>query len=250
MHQARRVTALLLAGALALAACSSDDEAEAVPPIGGEDADDDSSTGDLGVEDAAPDDERDEGDTADDEEPFAVPDEIDEDYAEQVVNALLEIDTDILVTALGQEAGEPLDPDALDQLHAITAGEQRTRSMERLQARIDRPELNDGLLPPEEVTATVLDVDDVIHAEPNNCVLVAGFWDLSGTASEPPGDEMKTVFSLSRIDRGVTSVTRNPTPWAIRDISVLQDGSGEPIPRTEWETVNFPDDFDRTCKDR
>jgi hypothetical protein len=47
------------------------------------------------------------------EDPYAVPDEIDEDYVERVINAILEVQSEVLRGALQQEQGENLDSDLL-----------------------------------------------------------------------------------------------------------------------------------------
>jgi hypothetical protein len=237
MRDTRRVAAALAAGLLLLTACASNDGgSDDAPPIGG-DEDEDS-------------DDVENVDEGDEEEPFAVPDEIDEDYAEDVINALLEIDYEVLVTALEQEPGEALDVEATDRLHAILDGARRDLMMERLQSYIDDPASAEGLLPPEEMNPTYVEVDALIHTEPERCILVGGYWNLEGTATDPPDDEMRTVFSLSRVDRSVTDEDRNPTPWAIRDMSPLRDGDQQPIPVTQWDEINFPEDFDRTCENR
>jgi hypothetical protein len=237
MRDTRRVAAALAAGLLLLTACaSSDDGSDDAPPIGG-DEDDDSD--DVETED--------EEEDEDEEEPFAVPDEIDEDYAENVINALLEIDTEILVTALRQEPGETLDVEATDRLHAISDGNYRESSMRDLQEYIDAPETADGFLPPDEIEPSRVEVDAILHEEPENCLMVAGWWDLRGTAREPLPPEERALFSLGRVDQEVTDRERNPTPWQLRDLGLLQSG-GEPIPEEQWGDLDF-EAFDNSCEE-
>lgn len=238
MGHTRRVAAAMSAGLLLLTACAHDDGNDDPAPIGGENEAD---PGDADTTDE---------DAEEEDEPYAVPDEIDEDYAEDVINALLEIDHEILVTALQQEQGEPLDLEATDRLHAIADGDRRKSSLRRLQGYIDDPETAQGLLPPNESKPSQMEVDSVIHAESEHCMLVAGWWDRNGMATDPPPEERKTVFSLSRVDREATSVERNPTPWMIRHIAPLQADDGEPIPDEEWGEIDFADALDRTCEER
>ena len=238
MRQTRRIAAALSAGMLLLTACGNDADDNPEPIGGDEDAQEDSEP------------EPDEGDDEDDEEPYAVPDEIDEDYAEDVINALLEIDFEALRIALEQESGENLDFDAADRVHAISDGRRRERFLETLQDYVDDPEPPEALLPSSEMSATRFDAEMVIHAEPERCMIVAGWWDLSNTTVDPPGEEEKSLFSLARVDREVTEADRNPTPWAIRHVSQLTDPDGEPIPAAEWQTLDFGDALDHECEDR
>lgn len=238
MGHTRRVAAAMSAGLLLLTACAHDDGNDDPAPIGGENGAD---PGDADTTDE---------DAEEEDEPYAVPDEIDEDYAEDVINALLEIDHEILVTALQQEQGEPLDLEATDRLHAISDGDFRESTMRQLQSYIDDPGNAKGFLPPSESEASQVDVDSVIHAEPGHCILAAGWWDRRGIATDPPPRERKTVFSLSRLDREITSRERNPTPWLIRHIAPLQTDDGEAIPEEQWDEIDFADALDRTCEER
>ncbi len=236
MRQTRRIAAALSAGLLLLTACGNDADDNPEPIGGDEDAQEDS------------DPEPDEGDDENDEEPYAVPDEIDEDYAEDVINALLEVDTEIHIVALQQSPGEPLDLDAADRLHAIAEGDRRDLLMENLQGYVDDPTTAEGLLAPDEMEPTRLEVDAVLHAETERCLIVAGWWDRSGNAVDPPPPDRKSVFSLARVDRDVTSLDRNPTPWRIRAIAPMHSG-GEEIPQEQWGDIDFGDALDRACED-
>jgi hypothetical protein len=237
MRLTRRYAAALVTGLLLLTACNGDDNEPAPdpPPIGGDEDEDDE------------DDEDNEAVEDEDEEPYAVPDEIDEAYAEEVINVLLEIDTEVLKIALEQDQGELLDPQAVDRVHAIADGRQRDSFLESLQRYIDDPSTAQGLLPVDEMGVSRFEARGVLHAEPERCMLVVGWWDRTEIATDPP--EMDSLVSLSRLDRDVTSLERNPTPWVIREISPMLIND-EPVPEERWDDIDFGDDPDRTCEDR
>ena len=240
MRQARRYVAALTAGLLLLTACNGDNNSPEPdpPPIGGEEDDEDDG------------DEFNEAVDEEDEEPYAVPDEVDEAYAEEVINVLLEIDVEALRIALRQEPGETLDSEAADRVAAISDGRRQAAFLETLQGYVDSPEPPERLLPPTEMSATTFHALQVLHAEPDRCLLVAGWWDLSSTTLDAPDRDEISVFSLSRVDREVTDQGRNPTPWAIRHVAAMADTDGEPIPEDEWSDIEFGDALDRTCEDR
>lgn len=233
--RARLPAAALIGASLLLAACTgAEGETDGeVPPLGGEDG---QST------DSGP------ADDPGNEEPYAVPDEIDEAYAEEVINALLEIDTEALIIALEQEPGEPLGIEAVDRIHAISVGERRATAMEDFQSYVDHPERKDAFLPPDEIAPSRIDLDSIYHYEPDRCLLVVGWWDRTTLAIETSSPDNLSMFSLSRIDRDVTTLERNPTPWAIRHISPMES-DGEQIPRERWGDINFGDALDRSCKE-
>jgi hypothetical protein len=233
MRQARRCVAALAAGLLLLTACSGDNNEPEPdpPPIGG---DEDDQADDV-VED-------------EDEEPHAVPDEIDEAYAEEVINVLLEINSQALKVVLAQEPGETIDPAALDQLGAISAGQRLATALETFQIYIDRPEATESFRPVEEIGVSSFQAHGILHAEPDNCILAVGWWDLTDVATDPPDDQ--SLFSLGRLDRYVTALERNPTPWQIREISHMRDADDDPIPEDRWDDINFGDALDYTCEDR
>ena len=238
MRQTRRYVAALTAGLLLLTACNGDDNDPNPdpPPIGGE-------------EDEENDDAQNEEDVEqEDEEPYAVPDEIDEAYAEEVINALLEINTEALKIVLEQEPGETMDPEAADRIAAISDGVRREMALENFQVYIDQPEATENFRPVEDIGVSRFEAHGILHAEPENCILAVGRWDLTEVAADPPDEQQ--LFSLGRLDRGTTSVERNPTPWQIRDISPMRDADDQPIPDDRWDDLEFGDALDYTCEDR
>jgi hypothetical protein len=106
------------------------------------------------------------------DDPYAVPDEIDEAYVELVINAILEVQSEVLRGALAQEQGENLAPDLVALHFATTTGRQQQLGLEEYQRYIDDPGNRGGLHSDIGDGATGrFEVDYVHHAEPDSCIL-------------------------------------------------------------------------------
>jgi hypothetical protein len=186
---------------------------------------------------------------AEPEDPYAVPDEIDEAYVERVINAILEVQTEVLRGALGQATGENLAPHLVGLHIATTDGEQRRLGLDYLQDYIDVPESREGLREVSEIRSMTFAVDQLLHSEPDRCVIAAGRWDLSGTSTLTQDAEERVAFSLARIDENVDRSEGNPTPWAWQSHVVLSDSTGAPIPPEQWGDIDFGDHLDNSCED-
>lgn len=232
MRRARRHVAGTAAGLLLLTACTGNEPEPDPPPIGGEYGED----------------PNDEASEEDDEDPYAAPDEIDEAYAEKVINALLETNTEALKIILQQDPGNVIDPQAADRLAAISTGRRLETALETFQVYIDQPESRDAFLPLDDIGSSRFESYGILHAEPQVCILAVGWWDLTEVVVEPPKDP--SLFSLSPVDREVTASERNPTPWQIREISEMMRVGGEPVPEGRWDEIDFGDELDRTCEHR
>jgi hypothetical protein len=228
----------MMAAGLLLVACSSEEP----------------DTLDLATEDpepeetatAEPDPEPDE--EPEPEDPYAVPDEIDEAYVESVINAILEVQDEVLRGALQQEQGTLLAED-LTALHfATTTGEQRQEALTRLQGYIDEPETRGNLLPPDEMGKTTFRLEELVHAEPDACLIAIGFWDNSEVSSSPRAGEEYVSFALSRVDATDEVSAGNPTPWQWRDNAAMADGDG-PIPRDRWNDLDYGGALDHGCEE-
>jgi hypothetical protein len=181
------------------------------------------------------------------EDPYAVPDEIDEAYVERVINAILEVQDDVLRDVLQLEQGQNLTPDQTGLIFATSAGQQRQAVLDRLQGYVDDSETRGNLLPAEEMGRTYFHPERLIHAEPENCVLVVGFWENSEVTSEPRADDDFVAFSLSRKPEDEEISDGNPTPWQWRDNAAMVDGEG-PIPADRWEDLDYDSALDHTCE--
>jgi hypothetical protein len=181
------------------------------------------------------------------EDPYAVPDEIDEAYVERVINAILEVQSEVLRGALSQEQGENLDPDLVALHFATTEGRQRTMDLEILQKYIDDPATRGGLLPVDQQGDMRFDVELVIHAEVR-CIIVVGRWDRTRTSTRADSEEV-VAFSLSRIDDAASVSEGNPTPWQWRGSTLMVDSDGEPIDRQFWQGLDYGDVLDHICEE-
>jgi hypothetical protein len=177
------------------------------------------------------------------EDPYAVPDEIDEDYVERVINAILEVQDEVLRGTLHQERGRAL-PEELTALHfATTSGIQRVEGLEEYQLYIDDPAARGALRTPDELGHSRFEVEEVIHAEPESCILAIGDWDRAELLNDEPPLGL-SVFSLSRIDESQERSQGNPTPWQWRDNRGLSDA----VNPDEWRDLDYDTAFDHTCE--
>jgi hypothetical protein len=175
------------------------------------------------------------------EDPYAVPDEIDEAYVERVINAILEVQSEVLRGALQQQQGENLDRRLIALHLSTTTGRQQQIGLEEYQGYVDTPENRGGLHSDLGDGATGrFEVDYVHHAEPNSCILALGYWDRTElSANAPARSETLTAIALSR-NRHPDSVPEgNPTPWRWQHNLGL-DGSlsADEWPALPWETLD------------
>lgn len=244
MHWVRgRQVVLLLVVAMVLVACGNGDngDEEDPPPIGGEDVDE------PGTSDDSDDPEASE---EDDDDPYAVPDEVDEDYAERVINALFEVHAENTRALLEDyEQGESLREPEIRRLDAVFAGDYRTNAQVTLQAIADDPEVRDSYRHPEDIDQTRIHAHRVLHQE-DECLLVAGEFDVTGVQREDPLEDFERVaaFSLSPAPSDGEQSEYNPAPWQLRDVNALVAG-GEAIPEDQWDELEFGDTLDRTCEE-
>jgi hypothetical protein len=233
----RRALATTLAAGLILTACSG--------------AEDDGDLLDLQAtpeptEEATEDPEPEEEPEPDD--PYAVPDEIDEAYVENVINAILEVRSEVLRGALQQEQGENLAAELMALHFATTEGTQRATGLETFQRYIDEPDSRENFLAVDDLGTTTFRPELLVHAEPDQCIIVVGFWDNSQIVENPRAEEDFVAFSLSRVDESSEASEGNPTPWQWRDNAAMQDGSGL-IPRDQWEDLDYASALDHTCEE-
>jgi hypothetical protein len=179
------------------------------------------------------------------DDPYAVPDEIDEAYVERVINAILEVRSEILRGALQQEQGENLDPELMALLFATTDGAERLAGIERFQSYIDDPSTRENLRDAQSIGTTSFHPELLVHAEPDRCIVVVGFWDNSEIVQSPRHEEDYVTFSLSRIPEAAVP-EGNPTPWQWLDNAAMVDGGG-PIPRDRWSELDYAGAVEHTC---
>jgi hypothetical protein len=182
------------------------------------------------------------------EDPYAVPDEIDEAYVERVINAILEVQDEILRGALQQEQGTLLDEELIALHFATTVGTEREAALEEFQTYIDDPTTSDNFLAVEDMGRSSFDVERLIHAEADRCIIAIGRWDISALVREAPPSDDSFAFSLSRAEEDIETSAGNPTPWQWRDVTQMADGSG-PIAEGDWDDLDYGTALDNTCEE-
>jgi hypothetical protein len=183
---------------------------------------------------------------AEPEDPYAVPDEIDEAYVERVINAILEVQTEVLRGALQHEVGQNLDADLMALHFATTDGAERMAGLEELQEYIDFPESRGGLFEPADFGGSHYEVDYLHHTESDRCILVLGFWDRTEISSDAPDrSETLTAFSLGRVDEAEARSAGNPTPWVWRDHRAVDAA----LPATSYPELPWADELDHSCEE-
>jgi hypothetical protein len=238
----RRTFATLAAGASLLAACAGtpDDDVLSAEP---EETAEPEPTETEDPDEAEP--EPEETEEPEPEDPYAVPDEIDETYVEDVMNAILQVQAEVLRGSLELDEGSSL-PAELMALHfSTTEGEQRTFGLEEYQGYVDDPATRGGLVDPvpDEAQGTFT-VEYLHHVEPERCVLAVGYWDRTAISAEAPSSEdSMTAISLSRIGDSDEVSEGNPTPWQWRDNRGI-DGSMDPA---EWSELPWDSALDHSC---
>jgi hypothetical protein len=238
MHS-KRTAALVASLAVALAACGGDDDVEPIAePSPTETA--------APTEEPEPD-EIDETEDPEPEDPFAVPDEIDEPYVQSVLDELLRVRTAALrevVRGAGVEASMPTEAATL--VAEAHSGPERVALLEEFENYLRATNLDEVFVEPDSMTDQRFELLTVVEASPD-CIVATGLYDLSGTTRTVPGDTY-SVFSLApREDQG----TANAAPWTLHDQSSLTlPDSDEPAPREmveEADLTSFEGLVDVTC---
>jgi hypothetical protein len=201
------------------------------------------------TEDPEPEPEETEDPEPEPEDPYAVPDEIDEAYVERVINAILEVQSEVLRGALQQQQGENLSEDLMALHFATTDGEQRLLGIDYLQGFIDDPSTREGLRDAADIEDMTFAVDQLLHTESDRCVIAAGHWDTSGTSTFPVDADERVAFSLSRVPEDAERSEGNPTPWSWRSHVLLTDAEGEPIAPEQWDDLDFDGHLDHSCEE-
>jgi predicted small lipoprotein YifL len=242
MKHTRMAAVAVVVLAVGLAACGGDDDVE---PI--EQPADDGTAAPPDEEEPTPDepddDEPDDGDEPDD--PFAVPDDIDEPYAQSVIDELLDSSSEALRLAVEANGQASVPEDAASIAGQTHDGPRRADFLETLQDIVLAENIDEVYRPPEELGRERFDVRRVLQGSAD-CLVALGTYDVTETALD--STPTPAVFSLAPTGEDVDE-TANATPWRLYDgFSLLSDGepaSEEQLERVEYEDVN--DLFEDTC---
>ncbi|MEX1177159.1 MAG: hypothetical protein WEB09_01740 [Nitriliruptor sp.] len=157
------------------------------------------------------------------DDPFAVPDEIDVEYVQRVVDELFRIQGDAYRAAVEAdiEPGEPVPTEFLDPLRQISAdGEYFARLGALMQQSADAG-FADLVDPPAD---REFEVEELFSAE-SDCIVASGDVDFTVTAANPDQPTLLHNYVLVPSDR-------NPTGWAIRTSTAVVEGF-EPLEPSE-----------------
>ncbi|MCC5949955.1 MAG: hypothetical protein JJT89_15995 [Nitriliruptoraceae bacterium] len=232
MCRHRRLLGSLAVVTLLLAACSGDDDERAIDPIDppSEDVDADEAGDDPddaeGPSDAEADGSADEGvDEGVDEDPdaeddeWAVPDEIDPDYAERVINELQERINALTIQMRDEvPAGELLPAEFRDAFASIYAPDVLARNLAGIQTDVDT-----GFEAfPDELGPWIYEADSILEQDPQSCLAVTGVADAS--AVTPDGSQLifdDWIIVLQRA--GDVDPEVNETGWLLYESVALAD---------------------------
>lgn len=146
------------------------------------------------------------------DDPYAVPDEIDEAYLNRVFEALEQVIGDATRLIVAQKTYPPEADDLLMEVYGPDAL-QVVRDGWIDELLMDR-ELDSWADPPADKRVTVR---EIVHAD-RHCVFVETAWELEGVLKEPAPETIYLV--LMPADPG----DANPTPWRIERQARLAEG--------------------------
>lgn len=202
---ARRFGGTFIAAAVMFAVVGCSDDAE-VEPIDATPAPETAAADETPEPTAIPDPPEPEPD-----DPFAIPEEIDEPYVEDVMNELFRLRTEALRETLRTE-GLQLPEAALELAAAAHGLPARIEFVEHLQDSL-APGAGEAFLMPSDIGRQPFIIVELLRAD-ENCVVLTGFPDLSEVARSP-GDKQMTVTALGPKSPGADSAGINTTPWVI-----------------------------------
>jgi hypothetical protein len=239
MHSKR--TAVLIASlAVALAACGGDDDVEPIAePTPTETA--------APTEEPTPE-EPDETEDPEPDDPFAIPDEIDEPYVQSVLDELFALRTQALKAAVEANGQPSLSEDAARFVGASHEGPLRLTLVEQLQDVQAADNVDAVFLNPSDMGQERFALDRLMRAE-SGCIVAVGFIDSSEVSGGEPNTETYSAISLSPADSQPAGL--NPTPWLLYDeMAILFEG--EPAKSELVASLNLDDLgplLDTTCEE-
>lgn len=211
----RRTLAALCAGIL-LAACSEGADVQPIEP------DPDASGPD--VADEAPDEP--EPPTGRDDDPFAIPEEIDDAYVQAVLDELVSVRNEALRATFDANPADDLPLEVLNLIDAAHEGPARAEFGQELQEVVRASNLDEIFLIEEDFRGEELELLRTIAAEPTCLVVIAEF-DRSGSVREPRSDRL-SIASIDSTPAGTDHLNR--APWRFQTINSILDDGGDPMP--------------------
>lgn len=220
-------------------AAHADEVTEPDPPE--DDPPDEGDATDSGTADPPPPDPGEDPNGEEVDDPFAVPDPIDGEYAEQIINELLLVLSDALRDYLAdQDPGGAYAETVVREVYGAPVLDAR---LDNLWTIFGTEEGRATQLPPEEFGVQRFELIDLVEAR-EDCVTVYGFYDLTET-SRFPYDDTAAAIVIKR-DASFRSEI-NQTSWRLWDGSLLMR-DGEPYPIDELDQAdNLGEIVDMEC---
>lgn len=208
-----------IAAGLLLSACSSDDGGS-IQSISEDGASIDASED---IEADVPDGAEPDGEP---EDPFALPDEIDQEYVQRAVDELMAIRTDAIRMAVEANLeGEGSLEEPTLVIGSIATGPELLEGTQMLAEIARGSNIDEVYRAPEDMEDDQLRVLDVLIAN-HDCTAVTGRFDLSGSLNDDPA--AGTIYAVV-LSRDIDDELPNDTFWKLREVSgLIDDSSGEP----------------------
>jgi hypothetical protein len=180
-----------------------------------------------------------------DDDPFAIPDEIDPTYVDLVMNELLAISSATLRAILSRDPGEGLTEEDSLGIRAAYSGPRLLKAGEDFLRYSNNEESRIGFLPPDELGDIRWETEEILEAD-DSCIVAIGWYDITQIAIEPYPPDQYAVASLEPAPDDASLQGLNPTPWRLLDLNLMRIG-GEPVPREDWDRVSFDATLDIRC---
>ena len=188
---------------------------------------------------------------AEPDDPFAFddPSEIDVDYVDRVMAELLAVTDGLLDDVLISDVSEGLTDWDGQRLRAIFSGPRLVSQSNDFQSRATEEAVRGAFLPESRRTGSAWDSSRIILAQ-ESCLVVIGYFDVSGTAVEPYPEDQYAMLVLSRI--GESDIEEheavNPTTWRIHEqVQLVFGETGESVPQEEWDSLDYMSVLDVPC---
>lgn len=231
-----------VAAGLALSACSSGTDG-AIQPL----PEDGASTDAPDEPDDAP--ANDPGASGEPDDPFALPDEIDEDYIQLVVDEIMAVRTDAIRLAVEEnlQSETPSQEDAMLRIASATTGPAVVSATELISNIIRGSNVEEVYLAPAEMSDDRIEILEVLEADAS-CITLTGLFDRSGTLQDQPSEG--TYFAMT-FARDTEDELPNDTMWKLREtVDLIVTDTGEPASQEQVSALSIDavaDIVDTSC---
>ncbi|MEX2550860.1 MAG: hypothetical protein WD638_11575 [Nitriliruptoraceae bacterium] len=187
------------------------------------------------------------------EDPFALADpaDVDVEYVDRVMAALLAVSNDVLDDVLASDLAEGLTEEDIARIRAVHSGPRLMYIVNASQRRATDEGPREAFLKDDARTGVQWDSAQVLASDPA-CVVAIGHLDVSGTAVVPYPDDERMVVVLAAMDpeQRAEHVSHNPTPWRMHELESLTVGDPRvPVPEEQWPDLDYAGVLDLPCEE-